>query len=60
MKGEEKSGGKQGAEQLPKPAVVARVPRRPLPSFALRRGEKWALPVPARSLALGITGFCRD
>lgn len=51
--GEKSRGWGQGAEQLPKPAVATRVPRRPLPSFALSRRDRSGLcrSRPARSLS---------
>lgn len=58
-KGEKKGG--TGSSAAPPSRLWLRGSRgNPAQLCAARRREKWALPVPARSPALGITGFCRD
>lgn len=61
QKGGEKGGGGTGSSAAPPSRLWLRGSRgNPAQLCAARRREKWALPVPARSPALGITGFCRD
>lgn len=57
----EKKVGETGSRAAPQAGCGCAGPAAPPAQLCAEpQRQKWALPVPARSLALGITGFCRD